>query len=76
MTTHSFFPNQSRSVLFAMAGDDCSLYFDLDALTPKQQADHVSNVELTAMLQVAHLYIGNPTDHVAMFDEFQCSPWR
>ncbi len=76
MTTHSFFPNQSRSMLFAMAGDDCSLYFDLDALTPKQQADHVSNVELTAMLQVAHLYIGKPTDHVAMFDEFQCSPWR
>ena len=53
VAAHSYFPNQSRSTLFAMAGDDCSLYFDLDKLTPKQHADHVSNIELTAMLQVA-----------------------
>lgn len=76
MTAHSYFPNQIASVLYAMAGDDCSLYFDLDSLTPKQQADHVSNIELTGMLQVAHLYMGKPQDHVAMFDEFTHSPWR
>lgn len=73
---HSFFPSQSHPTLFAMAGDDCSLYFDLEQLTPKQQADHVSNVELTAMLQVAHLYMGKPADHVAMFNEFQSAPWQ
>ncbi len=76
MKAHSYFPNQSVPVLYAMAGDDCSLYFDLDALTPKQQADHTSNIELTAMLQVAHLYIGKPSDHAALFDEFRKSPWR
>ena len=76
VAAHSYFPNQSRSTLFAMAGDDCSLYFDLDKLTPKQHADHVSNIELTAMLQVAHLYMGKPADHVAMFNEFQAEPWQ
>lgn len=72
----SYFPGQSASTLYAMAGDDCSLHFDLNTLTEKQLADHVSNIELTAMLQVALLYIGKPTDHVALFDAFQLAPWR
>ncbi|NIP16569.1 MAG: hypothetical protein GWM88_18195 [Pseudomonadales bacterium] len=72
----SFFPGQLDSTLYAMAGDDCSLHFDLNTLTAKQLADHLSNIELTAMLQVALLYIGKPVDHVAMFDAFQRSPWR
>lgn len=69
-------PGQTKSVLYAMAGDDCSLYFDLDSLTPKQMADHVSNIELTGMLQVALHYMGKPADHVAMFDAFRSEPWR
>lgn len=72
----SYFPGQSASTLFAMAGDDCSLHFDLNKLTRKQLADHVSNIELTAMLQVALLYVGKAADHVALFDEFQQPPWR
>lgn len=76
MQAHSYFPNQTATVLYAMAGDDCSLYFDIEQLTPKQQADHISNIDLTGLLQVAHLYMGKPEDHVAMFDEFRKSPWR
>jgi hypothetical protein len=72
----SYFPSQAASTLYAMAGDDCSLHFDLNTLTEKQLADHVSNIELTAMLQVALLYVGKPVDHVALFDEFQRPPWR
>jgi hypothetical protein len=76
MKAHSYFPNQTETVLYAMAGDDCSLYFDIDTLTPKQQQDHTSNIDLTGMLQVAHLYMGKPDDHVAMFDEFRKPPWQ
>ena len=53
MQAGSFFPGSHYSSIYAMAGDDCSLFFDLDDLTEKQQADHLSNIELTAMLQVA-----------------------
>jgi hypothetical protein len=72
----SYFPGQPASTLYAMAGDDCSLHFDLNTLTEKQLADHVSNIELTAMLQVALLGIGKQADHVALFNEFQRPPWR
>ena len=75
MTGHSYFPNQTATVLYAMAGDDCSLYFDIENLTPKQQADHTSNIDLTGMLQVANLYMGKPQDHAAMFDQFLTPPW-
>ena len=33
----SFFPSLKYSSLFAMAGDDCSLFFDLENLTEKQK---------------------------------------
>ena len=59
-----------------MAGDDCSLHFDLDRLTPKQQEDHYSNQVLTAMLQVALLYIGKPLDEVCLYDTFQVEKWQ
>ena len=58
-----------------MAGDDCSLHFDLDALTEKQRADHLSNIELTAMLQVALACVGHHKDHLALFDTFQSDNW-
>ena len=58
-----------------MAGDDCSLHFDLDSLTPKQQADHESNIELTGMLQCALLLIGGASDRVALYEEFTGAPW-
>jgi hypothetical protein len=60
----------------AMAGDDCSLHFALEELTPKQQADHESNQVLTGMLQVALLYIAKPQDTVCLYDTFTETPWR
>ncbi len=60
----------------SMAGDDCSLHFDLDKLTDKQREDHVSNQVLTAMLQVALLYIGKPGDEVCLYDTFTNAPWH
>lgn len=71
MKAGSFFPSTSFSSLYAMAGDDCSLFYDLNELTEKQQADHESNVELTAMLQVALSCIGHGGDHLALYDEYR-----
>ena len=59
-----------------MAGDDCSLFFDLENLTEKQKADHLSNVELTAMLQIALACIGNSNDHLAVYDEYESPLWN
>jgi hypothetical protein len=58
-----------------MAADDCSLHFDLDRLTEKQAADHVANLELTALLQVATIAISKPADYVGLYAEFQQQPW-
>ncbi len=76
MRVHSYFPGQDGRVLFALAGDDVSLHFDLENLTPKQQEDHQSNIVLTGMLEVALLCIGKPGDQVALYEEFQAEPWR
>lgn len=76
MKAGSFFPGTHYSSLYAMAGDDCSLHFDLDDLTEKQQADHLSNVELTAMLQMALACIGHQHDHLALYDEFEKPDWQ
>lgn len=70
-----FAPPLSASTRYSMAGDDCSLHFELDELTPKQQEDHVSNQVLTGMLQVALLYIAKPDDEVCLYDTFLTSPW-
>jgi hypothetical protein len=75
MPAHSYFPGQSAPTLFAMAGDDCSLHFDLHKLTPKQRTDHEANLNLTATLQVALLFIGYPKDQAALFDAFLEEPW-
>ena len=40
MQVGSFFPVQAKSTLYAMGADDCSLFFDLQTLTEKQQLDH------------------------------------
>lgn len=59
-----------------MAGDDCSLHFDLDRLTRKQQADHEANQVLTGMLQLALTGLGKPQDYVALYDRFLEAPWK
>jgi hypothetical protein len=71
----SFLPEQPVPCLYAMAGDDCSLHFDLTELTPGQQADHEANQALTGMLQVALTGIGKPEDYVALYDRFTEAPW-
>lgn len=75
MIAGSFYPGQAEACLHAMAGDDCSLHFDLDELTPKQQADHQANIKLTGMLQVALMLLGSPRDHLALYAEFRQPPW-
>ena len=76
MKAGSFFPSLKYSSLFAMAGDDCSLFFDLENLTEKQKADHIANVELTAMLQIALACIGGPNDHLAVYDAYKRPEWK
>lgn len=76
MKAGSFFPGKHYSSLYAMAGDDCSLFFDLDNLTEKQQLDHESNIELTAMLQVALTCIGHEDDHVALYNNYTQPGWQ
>ncbi|MDB5479568.1 MAG: hypothetical protein JWO83_621 [Caulobacteraceae bacterium] len=75
MKVGSFFPAQTKSTLYAMGADDCSLFFDLGALTEKQQADHRANIALTSALQVALIALGKPIDYVAMFEEFLDPRW-
>ena len=70
-----FSPGQAQSTYFAMYADDCELHFELSELTPKQRIDHAANVALTAMLQVALIYMGRKSDHVALHDTFQQAPW-
>ena len=76
MKAGSFFPSLKYSSLFAMAGDDCSLFFDLENLTEKQKEDHLSNIELTSMLQIALTCIGNSHDHLAVYDEYKSPEWN
>ena len=71
MKAGSFFPSLKYSSLFAMAGDDCSLFFDLENLTEKQKEDHLSNIELTSMLQIALTCIGSSHDHLAVYDAYK-----
>lgn len=75
MKVGSFFPVQTKSTLYAMGADDCSLFFDLDALTAKQHVDHLANIALTSALQVALIALGKPIDYVAMFGKFRDAPW-
>lgn len=76
MKSGSYFPDPGYSSMYAMAGDDCSLFFDLNELTEKQLQDHRDNQELTACLQVALMCIGNSDDHVALYEDFNQSGWR
>jgi len=75
MRVGSFVPEQSCRVLYAMAGDDCSLHHDLECLTPKQQGDHRENQILTCALQVALIGLGKAGDRVALAEEFQEQVW-
>ena len=75
MPAASYFPGQKMSTTYAMVGDDASLHFDMQQLTPKQQADHDSNMDLMGFLHVALIGLGKPADHVALYDEFRSDAW-
>ena len=75
MKIGTFVPEQSKTALYAMAGDDCSLHHNLSQLTPKQQHDHWENQVLTCALQVALNGLGKPQDHVAMATHFIDPVW-
>jgi len=75
MKIGSFVPEQAKTSLYAMAGDDCSLHHDLSELTPKQQYDHWENQVLTCALQVALNGLGKPQDYVAMATPFVEPVW-
>jgi len=75
MKIGSYFPNRSQSTFYAMGADDCSLHFDLESLTEKQWLDHLANVELTALLQVATIAISKRADYLGLYDAFGQPPW-
>ena len=70
-----YVPEQIASVLYSMAGDDCSLHHELDKLTPKQQVDHAENQMLTCALQVALVGLGKSIDYVSMAKQFDNKEW-
>lgn len=76
MKLASYALNQPASVLFAICADECLLHFKEAELTPKQIADHESNKDLIAFLQVASVAMSKPGDRVALYDGFAAEPWR
>ncbi|MEM7218730.1 MAG: hypothetical protein AAF515_10215 [Pseudomonadota bacterium] len=72
----SFVPGQGGATTFAFYADDCLLHFAPEELNQKQRLDHDANVDLTAMLQVALLYMGRQSDTVALHNAFLDPVWR
>ncbi|MDA0338988.1 MAG: hypothetical protein O2910_04000, partial [Proteobacteria bacterium] len=75
MRAAPFYPGQKMSTTFAVSVDDTSLHFDINDLTPKQKKDDEESRDLMGFLQVAHIGIGKPADHVMMYEEFGTAPW-
>lgn len=76
MKLASYALNQPGSVQFAICADECLLHFEESLLTPKQRADHESNKDLIAFLQVGAIAMSKPGDRVALYDRFAEEPWR
>ena len=73
--TGPFSPGQSVSTCYTFFADDCLLHFNEEDFTAKQREDHAANITLTAMLQVALIYMGRRQDYVALHEVFQEEPW-
>jgi len=71
-----FSPGQTTSTCYAFYADDCLLHFREEDFTAKQQDDHSANIVLTAMLQVALIYMGRGQDYLALHEKFREDPWR
>ncbi|MCC5885312.1 MAG: hypothetical protein JJT88_02640 [Gammaproteobacteria bacterium] len=75
MKAGAYAPNRPEVTLYAMSGDDIPMYFDMNNLTPKQQADHAVNVDLLGHQQVSLMAISKPEDYVAVYDDFRRPPY-
>ena len=72
----AFVPGQPQGVCYTMCGDDCTLHFSELEWTPRQRQDHEANIVLTAMLQVALIYMGRGKDQAALQDLFLEPRWQ
>lgn len=72
----AFVPGQDAVTDFVMYADDCLLHFTEPQWTDKQREDHEANVVLTAMLQVALLFMGRSKDYAALHDTFLEPRWQ
>jgi len=70
-----FSPGQSVPTCYTFFADDCLLHFKEEDFTAKQHEDHAANITLTAMLQVASIYMGRRHDYVALHEKFQEDLW-
>ncbi|MFK7913380.1 MAG: hypothetical protein AB8B93_05660 [Pseudomonadales bacterium] len=52
------------------------MHFSPSQWTPRQRLDHEANIVLTAMLQVALLFMGRSKDQAALQDLFQETRWQ
>jgi hypothetical protein len=75
MKVSSFFPNQKKSVFYALSADDLELHFSRKDLTEKQLIDDLENKSLMCCLQVASLYFGKPNDHTSFYEAFLKDEW-
>lgn len=75
MKAGAYAPNRPDVTLYVMSGDDIPMYFDMDNLTPKQQADHQVNVDLLGHQQVSLMAISKPEDYVAVYEDFKQPPY-
>jgi len=76
MKVGSFFPNQEKSVFYALSADDLELHFLRENLTAKQLIDDAENKNLMCALQVASLYMGKPSDKTSFYEEFKKEEWQ
>ena len=72
----SFSPGLKVPALHVLSSDDVPLYFDMNNLTPKQQADHYEMCTLVSMLQVCLMGISKPEDYIAMFGGVEAEPFK
>ena len=75
MRAAPFLPGQKMSTTYAFTGDDASLHFDINNLTPRQIIDDKENKDLMGFLQVCLIGLGKAADHAMLYTDFAAPPW-
>lgn len=75
MRAAPFFPGQDMTTIYAIGADGVALHFDVDNLTPRQLEDQRSSSDMMGFLQTAYMALGQPGDHVMMYDAFLEGAW-